>query len=189
MSAADLTAVLLARYRWDDFGSPEDPANDHPELLQGPRLAAALRALPRRQRDRRRRADELPQARQSARGPLRAAPLVGRRRHRLTWAQAARRLRDRARRQGTRPASLSPGSSPATANSARARSRETFARPKPKQQTSHSCRFATATLHWFLTAFAECVTSDASAGSITQLQAPGDLLLRERPIVPRLAPA
>ena len=42
MSAADLMAVLLAKYLRYDFDEPDDPAQRPPDLLQGPRLAAAL---------------------------------------------------------------------------------------------------------------------------------------------------
>jgi transketolase len=47
MSAADLVAVLLAKYLHYDFGAPEDPRNDHLILSKGhasPLLYAAYRA-------------------------------------------------------------------------------------------------------------------------------------------------
>ncbi len=42
MSAADLMAVLLAKHLRYDFDRPENPPNDHLDLLQGPRVAAVL---------------------------------------------------------------------------------------------------------------------------------------------------
>ena len=46
MSAADLMAVLVDGYLRYDFDEPEEPRERPPHLLEGPRLAAALRDLP-----------------------------------------------------------------------------------------------------------------------------------------------
>ena len=104
MSAADLMAVLLDKYLRYDFDDPENPANDHLDLLQGPRLAAALLAVQGGRRDHRRGAPHLPQARQPPRGPPDAGAAVGRRRHRLARPGAADR-----RRASRSPASGSTG--------------------------------------------------------------------------------
>jgi transketolase len=82
MSAADLMAVLLDGHLRID-SSPDDPRNDHLILLQGPRLAAVLLAAQGGRRDRRRRAADVPQARQPARGPPHSDPPLDRRGDRL----------------------------------------------------------------------------------------------------------
>ena len=50
MSAADLAAVLLAAHLRYDFDDPHDPRERPARLLEGPRVAARLRAVPRRRR-------------------------------------------------------------------------------------------------------------------------------------------
>ena len=45
MSAADLMAVLLARHLRYDFDRPGQPGQRPPDLLQGPRLPAAVLVL------------------------------------------------------------------------------------------------------------------------------------------------
>ena len=68
MSAADLMAVLLDGPPALDTQDLR-PGQRPPDLLQGPRLAAVLRAVQGRRGDRRRGAADVPQARQPARGP------------------------------------------------------------------------------------------------------------------------
>jgi transketolase N-terminal domain/subunit len=48
LSAADLMAVLLVGHLRYDWAEPKNPTNDHLNLQQRPRLAAQLRAFPRR---------------------------------------------------------------------------------------------------------------------------------------------
>ena len=91
MSAADLMAVLLAKYLRYDFDQPGRPAERPLDLLQGPRLAAALLHLQGRRRGHRRGAADLPQARLAARGPPDAEDPVGRRRDGLARPGAADR--------------------------------------------------------------------------------------------------
>jgi transketolase len=44
MSAADLMAVLLAKYLRYDFDRPAEPLNGSPDFLEGSRVAVALLA-------------------------------------------------------------------------------------------------------------------------------------------------
>ena len=108
MSAADLMSVLLAEapaLRLRRAGRcHERPA----DLLQGPRVHAPVRDVPRRRRDLGRRDAHLPPVRLDARGAPDAADPVGRRRHRLARPGAADRGRDGDRRQVPRPAPV-PG--------------------------------------------------------------------------------
>ena len=120
---ADLMAVLarqvpalrLRRARPGD----ERPAR----LLEGPRVDAPLRDVPRRGRDLRRGADDVPPVRLDPRGAPDAAHPLGGRRHRLARPGPADRGRDGDRRQVPRPAArTASGCSAATARRPRARS-------------------------------------------------------------------
>ncbi len=62
MSAADLLAVLLAGYLRYDFANPKNAEQRPPDLLEGPRLAAALLGLQGGGRDQRRRVHDAAQA-------------------------------------------------------------------------------------------------------------------------------
>ena len=111
MSAADLMAVLMSKYLRYDFGTPDDPRNDHLIFSKGhasPLLYAMYKAAG---ADRRRRAADLPRARQPARGPPHAGPAVGRRGDRLARPGPADRRRHRAGRQAAGPAPV-PGLGP-----------------------------------------------------------------------------
>ena len=50
MSAAELMAVLVDGYLRYDFDQPKSPRNDRLDLLEGPRVDARVRDLPRRGR-------------------------------------------------------------------------------------------------------------------------------------------
>ena len=108
MSAADLMAVLMSKYLHYDFGTPDDPRNDHLHLQQGPRVAAAVRDVQGRRRDQRRRDAHLPPLRHADRGPPDARPAVGRRRHRIARPGPADLRRRRVGRQEARPPAV-PG--------------------------------------------------------------------------------
>ena len=69
MSAADLLAVLVDGYLRYDFSRAEEPRERPARLLEGPRVDAPVRDLPRRRRRLRRGDPRLPQAREHARGP------------------------------------------------------------------------------------------------------------------------
>ncbi len=88
---------------------PREHGQRPPRLLQGPRLAAAVRALQGRGRDRRRGAAHLPRVRLAPAGPPDAGNPLGRRRHRLARPGPADLGRHRARRRparALRPAGL-----------------------------------------------------------------------------------
>ena len=95
MSAADLMAVLLAKYLHYDFDEPGQPGERPPDLLEGPRLAAALLDVQGGGRDHRRGAAHLPRLRLPAAGPPDPGDPVGRRRHRLARPGPAVRGRNR----------------------------------------------------------------------------------------------
>ena len=95
-------AVLFARHLRYDFAAPENTRQRPPRLLQGPRLAAALRALQGGGRDRRRGAAHLPRVRLPPAGPPDAGDPLGRRRHRLARPGPADLRRHRARRRPPR---------------------------------------------------------------------------------------
>ena len=104
MSAADLAAVLARRAPPLRLRPPARPAQRPPGLLEGPRVAARLRALPRRGRDLRGGVHDLPAVRQPPPGAPDAGPALGGRRNRLARPGAADRRRHGARRQAARPA-------------------------------------------------------------------------------------
>ncbi len=81
------------------LGRAEEPCQRPPDLQQGARLAAQLRALPRRRRDHRPGAHDVPQAREPARGSSDAGRPLGRRRDRLARPGSPDRGRDRAGRE------------------------------------------------------------------------------------------
>ena len=106
MSAADLMAVLLAKYLRYDFDAPENPSNDHlifskghasPLLYSMYKAAGAIND------------EELLTFRKLGsrlEGHPTPGPAVGRRRHRLARPGPADRRRRRARRQAPRPAAV-----------------------------------------------------------------------------------
>ena len=106
MSAADLMAVLLAKYLQLRLRQPGRPAQRPPDLLEGPRVAAALLDVQGGGCDHRRGAADVPQVRLAARGTSDAEDPVGRRRDGLARAGPADRGRRRAGRQEARPAPL-----------------------------------------------------------------------------------
>ena len=83
MSAADLMAVLMARYLHYDFDDPENPNNDHLIFSKGHASPLVYAMFRRRRRDHRRGAAHLPPVRLQAGGPPDAGPALGRRRHRV----------------------------------------------------------------------------------------------------------
>ena len=123
LSAADLMAVLLAGHLRYDWANPKNPANDHLIFSKGhasPLIYALFRAAGAITDAG---ADDLPQAREPARGPPDARPALGRRRDRLARPGPADRGRRRARGQArARTPRTTSGRSPATASWPRARS-------------------------------------------------------------------
>ena len=92
--ARQVPALRLLRSR--------EPRQRPPGLLQGPRLAAALRHVQDGRRDRRRGAAHLPRVRLAPAGPPDPGDPLGRRRHRLARPGPADLGRHRARRQAAR---------------------------------------------------------------------------------------
>ena len=101
MSAADLLAVLVDGYLRYDFADAEEPRERPARLLEGPRVHAAVRDLPRRGCRLRRGVPRLPHVREHARGPPDPAHPVGRRRDRLARPGPADRRRHGARRRNS----------------------------------------------------------------------------------------
>ena len=100
---ADLPAPALR------LGGPARSRQRPSDLLQGPRLAAAVRGLQGRGRDHRSGAGrDLPPVRVAPAGTSHAGAALGGRRHRLARSGTARRRRDRARRPVPRSAAV-PG--------------------------------------------------------------------------------
>ena len=93
MSAADLMAVLLGRHLRYDFADPRAPRQRPADLLQGPRVAAAVRDVPGGGRDRRRRTAQLPDPGQPAGRASHPPAALGGRGHRLARPGPARRRR------------------------------------------------------------------------------------------------
>ena len=99
MSAADLMAVLMSKYLHYDFGTPDDPRNDHLIFSKGhasPLLYAMFKAAGAIGDD------EMLTFRRfgiADRGPSDAGPAVGRRRHRLARPGPADQRRGRAGRR------------------------------------------------------------------------------------------
>ena len=99
MSAADLMAVLMSKYLHYDFGTPDDPRNDHLIFSKGhasPLLYAMYKAAGAISDD------EMLTFRRfgvAHRGPSDAGPAVGRRRHRLARPGPADQRRRGAGRQ------------------------------------------------------------------------------------------
>ena len=85
----------------------EEPGERPADLLEGTRLAARLRALPRRGRALGGGVPHLPAAGLAPRGPSDAGAALGRRRDRLARARAPDRRRAGARRQAPRPPAVS----------------------------------------------------------------------------------
>ena len=108
MSAADLMAVLLTPLPALRLLRPREQGERPPRLLQGPRLAAALRHVQDGRGDRRRGAAHLPRVRLAPAGPPDAGDPLGRRRDGLARPGPADLDRDRARRQAARSGRL-PG--------------------------------------------------------------------------------
>ena len=102
MSAADLMAVLFARYLRYDFDAPENTANDHLVFSKGHASPLLYSALQAGRGDRGRGAADLPRVRLAPAGPPDAGDPLGRRRDRLARPGPADLGRDRARRQAAR---------------------------------------------------------------------------------------
>ena len=99
MSAADLMAVLLDGHLRLDYGDPGRPGQRPPDLLQGPRLAAATTRAQGGGGDRRRgAADASASSAGGSRATRRRVLPVDRRRHRLARPGPADRRRRRAGR-------------------------------------------------------------------------------------------
>ena len=109
MSAADLMAVLLARHLRYDWDNPGEPRQRPPDLLQRPRLAAAVRDVQGGRRDHRRGAGQrVPPVRLPAAGPPHPGDPVGRRGHRVAGPGPALRGGHRAGRAAPGQAAI-PG--------------------------------------------------------------------------------
>ena len=137
MSAADLAAVLLAKHFRYDFEQPEQPDERPPDLLEGSRVAARLRPVPRRRRDLRGGVHDLPPVRE----PPRGAPDAGAARGSTSRpARSGRGCRSasawRSPASGSTGCRSASGSSAATARWRRARcGRRSSTRPSTSSTT------------------------------------------------------